>query len=179
MPQAKQESTCINLQTAPCSVTAGTPSPSNADTRRAKLASVSEGARLARTSVTRRSSRKSSVFEPAVAWSSRVFNSVVSSAPHSPKMANAWLCSMRPTPLRSGTSLALNVSSSPAPSRKRALPQLTNAGCTADTTSLAGLILELALMVRRLVFTCVVNDRRPSFQCTSLATTSHSTAAAQ
>ena len=71
MPQAKQESTCKNLQTAPCSVTAGTSSPSNADARRAKLASVSEGARLARTSVTRRSSRKSSVFEPAVAWSSK------------------------------------------------------------------------------------------------------------
>ena len=45
-------------------------------------------------------------------------------------------------------------------------------GCTVDTTSLAGFILELVLMVRRLVFTCVVNDRRPSFQCTPLATTS-------
>ena len=29
-------------------------------------------------------------------------------------------------------------------------------------------------MVRRLVFTCVVNDRRPSLQCTPLATTSGS-----
>ena len=86
LPQAKQESTCINLQTAPCSVTAGTSLPSNADTRRAKLASVSKGARLARTSVTRHSSRKSSVFEPAVAWSSRSFISVVSSA-RAPKMA--------------------------------------------------------------------------------------------
>ena len=38
LPQAKQESTCIDLQTVPCSVTAGTSSPSNADTRRAKLA---------------------------------------------------------------------------------------------------------------------------------------------
>ena len=47
--------------------------------------------------------------------------------------------------------------SSPAPSRKRVrtLPQLTNAGCTVDTTSLAEFILELVLMVR----TCVVNDR--------------------
>ena len=106
-----------------------TSSPSN--TRRTKLASVSKGARLARTC--RRSSRKSSVFEPAIAWSSRVFISVVSSAPHAPKMANAWLCSMRPTPLH----LALNVSSSPAPSRKRVrtLPQLTNAGCAVHTWS--------------------------------------------
>ena len=71
LPQAKHGSTCINLQTAPCSVTAGTSSPSNANTRRAKFASVSKGARLARTSVTRRSSRKSSVFEPVVAWSSK------------------------------------------------------------------------------------------------------------
>ena len=86
---------------------------------------------MARTSVTRRSSRKSLAFEPAVAWSSRAFISVVSSAPHAPKMANAWLCSMRPTLLHSGTSLALNVSPGPAPSwkRVRTLPQLTNAGC--------------------------------------------------
>ena len=31
----------------------------------------------------------------------------------------------------------------------RTLPQLANAGCTVGTTSLAGFILELALMVRR------------------------------
>ena len=55
-PQANQESTCINLQTAPCLAPA-----------------------------TRHSSRKSSVFEPAVAWPSRAFISVVSSAPHAPR----------------------------------------------------------------------------------------------
>ena len=164
MPQAKQESTCINLQTAPCSVTVGTSSPSNADTRRAKLA-----AKVLVWRAPLSPGRKSSVFEPAVAWSSRAFISVVSSAQHAPEIANAWRCSMRPTTLHSGTSLALNVSSSPAPSRKRVKTPPTY---TVDTTSLAGFILELALMVRRLVFTCVVNDRRLSFQRKPLATTS-------
>ena len=47
LPQALPESACIGLPTAACSVTAGTSSPSNADTRRAKLASVSKGAQRA------------------------------------------------------------------------------------------------------------------------------------
>ena len=127
LPQAQQESTCINLRTAPCSVTAGTSSPSNADTR-----------------------------QKILAGSSLVIQGLRMALLHAPNAAPFW------------NKLGFERQLQPC----SILPQLTNAGCTVDTTSFAGFILELVLVVRRLVFTCVVNDRRPSFQRTPLATTS-------
>ena len=100
--------------------------------------SVSKGARLARTSVTRHSSRKSSVF---------VGSSLVIQGLHLCRVQRA-ACS------QDGQRLALLHAPNAAPFWNKLGFE------------------QLVLMVRRLVFTCVVNDRRPSFQCTPVATTS-------
>ena len=127
------------MQTAPCSVTAGT-----------------------RAFVTRRSSRKSSVFETAVAWSSTPSSL---SCP-ARRMLPRWMALLHaPNAAPFWNKLGFERQLQPCSISET----YVNAGCTVDTTSLAGFILKL---VRRWVLTCVVNDRRPSFQCTPLTTTS-------